>query len=111
MKFLIHVLNALSAFVPDFLPLSVIADEFISLYGIAKACGLIPRTDLKLGVEIALTLAYLVAIAIDIVNELLRPVPSRPGMRTRDAVETPCELSVWKNPGESIEERVLVTRP
>ncbi|HEX5421935.1 MAG TPA: hypothetical protein VFW94_00175, partial [Candidatus Acidoferrales bacterium] len=64
MKFLIHVLNALSAFVPDFLVLSLIPAEFITVYSIAKACGLVPRTDLKLGIELAVALAYLFASAV-----------------------------------------------
>lgn len=111
MKLLIHVLNVLSVFVPDFLLLSLIAAEFISLYSIAKACGLIPRTDLKLAAEIALALTSLVAIAVEIVNELLRSAPSRPGMRTQEAVETPCELSAREELGKLTEESVLVTRP
>lgn len=111
MKFLIHVVNALSAFVPDFLLLSLIAAEFISLYSIAEACGLIPRTDLKLGSEIALALAYLVAIAIDAVNELLRPARSSVGLPARRAVHHPSGFSPRKQHYKSREERVLVTRP
>lgn len=111
MKFLIHVLNALSAFIPDFLLLSLIAAQFISLYSIAKACGLIPRTDLKLGTEIALALAYLVAIAIDAVNELLRPARSSLGVPTRRAVHNPSGLLPRKQHYKSRDERVLVTRP
>ena len=111
MKFLIHVLNVLSAFVPDFFLLSLIAAEMFGLYSIAKACGLIPRIDVKLAAEAALALAYFVAIAVDMVNELPRPAPSRPGMRTRQTVETPCELLMTKQPGNLTEEGVLATRP
>ena len=111
MKFLIHVLNVLSAFVPDFLLLSVIAAEFVSLYSIAKACGLIPRTDLKLGTEIALALAYLAAIAIEIANELLHPARSSVGVPTRRAVHNPSGFLPRKRHYKSREDRVLVTRP
>jgi hypothetical protein len=110
-KFLIHIVNALSAFVPDFLLLSLIGAEFISLYSVAKACGLIPRTNLKLGTEIALALAYLVAIAIDIVNELLQPARSSVGVPTRRAVHNPSGFLPRKRHYKSPEERVLVTRP
>ena len=111
MKFLIHVANVLSALVPDLLLLSLIAAEFISLYSIAKACGLIPRTDLKLGTEIALALAYLFAIAVDIVNELLHPARGSVGLPTRRAVHNPSGFLPRKQHYKSREERVLVTRP
>jgi len=110
-KFLIHVVNALSALVPDLLLLSLIVAEFISLYNIAKACGLIPRTDLKRGTEIALALAYLVAIAIDIVNELLNPARSSVGVPTRRAVHNPRGFLPTKQHYKSRDERVLVGRP
>lgn len=51
MEFLIYVLNVVSAFVPDFLRLPLVAAEFVGLYSIAKTCGLSPRTDLKFAAE------------------------------------------------------------
>ena len=111
MKFLIDVLNALSAFVPDFLLLSLTAAEFISLCSIAKACGLVPPTDLKLGTEIALALAYLFAIAVDIVNELLHPARSSVAVPTRRAAHNPTGFLPRKQHYKSREERVWVTRP
>jgi hypothetical protein len=110
-KFLIHVLNAVSAFVPDFLLLSLTAAEFISVYSIAKACGLIPRTGLKLAAEISLALAYLVAISVDFVNDLLRPATRPVGVPIRGTVHNPSDLLPRKRHYKSREERVLVTRP
>ena len=102
MKFLLHVLNAPSAFVPDFLLLSLIAAEFISLYSIAKACGLIPRTDLKLRIELAFALAYLVAIAVE---------RSSIDVPIGRAVRNPSGFLPTKQHYQSREERVLVSRP
>lgn len=105
MKFLIHVLNALSAFVPDFLVLSLIAAEFISLYSIVKACGL------KLGAEIALGLAYLAAVASDIANELLQPAPWPVDLLTQQAAHNPSRLLSREQHYKSREARALVIRP
>ena len=108
MKFLIHARNALLAFVPD-LPLRrLIAAEFISLYSVAKACGLIPGTNLMLAAEIALTLAYLFAIAVDLVDELLRPARSTTGALIR---RNPSGLLSRKRDCKLRQERALVTRP
>ena len=110
-KFLIHLVNALSVFVLDFLLQSLIAAEFISLYSIAKACGLIPRTDLRLGIEMPLALAYVFAIAVDIVSELLHPARGSVGVPTRRAVHNPSGVVPRKQHYKSREERVLATHP
>lgn len=111
MKFLVHVLHVLSALVPDFFRLSPIAAEFVTLYRSAKACGLIPRTGLKLAAEIALAFAYLVALAVVIANELLRPARSSVGVLTRRAVHNPRDLLSRKRHYQSREERALATQP
>lgn len=114
MKPLGHFLNAVSVLVPDFLWLSLIAAVFFGLYGAAKACGFVPGTDPKRSLEVALALAYLIAIVVDAVSQFLSPPRTRPGMPVRvirPAKRHAAEALPNRSQAPSVEQRVLVPRP
>lgn len=111
MKFLLHTLNVIAVLVSVFLLLSLITAELFGLYTIARACGLVRRADVKLILEIALTVAYGMAIVGDAVNEFPHPVRAQLGVPSRRAVHNRRDVLSRKQQYKPGEERALLARP
>lgn len=114
MKPLAEFLNAVSVLVPDFLWLSPIAAAFFRPFEVARACGLIPGTDPKPGLEVALALAYVTAFVLNPASRSLLPARPRRGMSAKVAARgwhDTSGVSRSRFHANSVDSRVLVTRP
>jgi hypothetical protein len=77
MSFFIQLLGVIAIVVPDVLSLGSVAPTFFSLCCITKALGLTGTADLDLALRVSLTLAYLAAVAVNILSFVLTPERSR----------------------------------
>lgn len=114
MKLFAQFLEVIALLVPDFLALGLIATAFLSLYCIAKPCGVSGIADTDSGFGIALTLAYFVTIAVNVVSHLLTPARSRittmPRLESASAPDG-CESRPGKPRAQSVEQGGLFTAP
>ena len=114
MSFFVQLLEAIALLVPDFLVLGVVAGGFFSLYCITKACGLAGNADADSGFGIALTLAYFVTVAVNILSHLLTPARSRitakSGSESQSAQHAR-EFPPGKPRAQSVEQRGMFTAP
>jgi len=85
MSFFVQLLEAIALFVPDFLVLGLVGGAFFSLYCMAKACGLTATAGADSGPGLALMLAYVVTVAVNILGHLL--TPTRPTITAKSGSE------------------------
>lgn len=114
MSFLVQVCEAIALFVPDFLVLGLAAAAFFNFYCIAKACGLAGTADVESGFGIALTLAYFVTIAVNVVSDLLTPARPRIATNVRSESQSPQsgrKCPAGKLPAQSVEQGGMFTAP
>jgi hypothetical protein len=114
MSFFIQLLEAIALPVPDFLVLGLVGGTFLTLYCITKACGLAGTADADSGFGIALTLAYFVTVAVDILSHLPIPTPSRITARSRSESQSARharEFPPRKARAESVEQGGMFTAP
>jgi hypothetical protein len=114
MSFFVQLLEAIALLVPDFLVLGLVAGGFFSLYCIAKACGLAGNADADSGFGIALTLAYFLTLAVNILSHLLTPARSRitakSGSESQSARHER-EFLPGKSRAQSVEQGGMFTAP
>ena len=114
MSFFVQVLEAIALLVPDFLVLGLVGGAFFSLYCIAKACGLAGNADADSGLGIALTLAYFVTVAVNIVSHLLTPTRSRitaTSTSESQSAQKEGDFSARKARAQSVEQGGVFTAP
>ncbi len=114
MNFFVQFLEVIAFLVPDFLLLGLVAAAFFSLYCTAKACGLTGTIDVDSGFGIALTLAYFVTIAINVVSLLQTPARSRtttPARSKSHFAPVECESRPEKPGAQSVEQGGMFTAP
>lgn len=96
MNFFVQFLELIALLVPDFFLLGLNAATFLSLCSIAKACGLTGTADLDAGFGIALTLAYLATVAVNVWSYLL--IPARPRMTAMSSSESQSAENAFEFP-------------
>lgn len=96
MNFFVQFLELIALLVPDFFLLGLNAATFLSLYCIAKACGLTGTADLDSGFGIALTLAYLATVAVNVWSYLV--IPARPRLTAMSSSESQSAKNAFEFP-------------
>lgn len=105
MNFFVQFLELIAFLVPDFFLLGLNAATFLSLYCIAKACGLTGTADPDAGFGIALTLAYLATVTVNVWSYLL--IPARPKMTAMSSSESQSAENAFEFPSrESLAQSV-----
>lgn len=96
MTFFVQFLELIALLAPDFFLLGLNAAMFLSLYCIAKACGLTGTADMDSGFGIVLTLAYLATVAVNVWSYLL--IPARPRMTAMSSSESQSAENAFEFP-------------
>lgn len=114
MNFFVQFVEVIAFLVPDFLVLGLAAAAFFNFYCMAKACGLAGTADVESGFGIALTLAYFLTIAVNVVSDLLTPARPRIATNVRSESQAPQsgrESPAEKVPAQSVEQEGMFTPP